>query len=142
MSKPKVTKKRLLEAMRGSGGIVSAIAKKLRVDWHTADAAIQRYPEAQQLYKAEKEAILDLGETQTVRAMKKGDMSAVKWYMSKKGKERGYGDDPITINNTVNSTVKSALPNISTEALEQIDAILAGEGIEEDKGDINEHKNT
>lgn len=133
MAKSKISKKRILTAVDGCNGIISVVARKLQVDWHVARNAIERYPEAKLAYESEKEKVLDLGESKIITAINNSDIPTIKWYMSKKGKERGYGDDPITINNTVNSTVKSALPNISTEALEQIDAIIDGEATEEDK---------
>ena len=92
----------LLEAIAGSGGIVSAIAESMGVAWGTAKTAIDENPKAQELLEAELEKRLDLAESvvvmniqMAVKQQKKGffaDTSDAKWYLSKKGKKREYGE--------------------------------------------------
>lgn len=82
----------ILEAIKGSGGIMSTIARKLGVTWHTADSWIRESGELMEALKDEKETILDMAESTLLNKIKEGDEQSAKWYLSKKGKQRGYGD--------------------------------------------------
>lgn len=100
--KRKVKTPTLLEAIKGSGGVVSVIADALGVAWHTADKAIQESEEAKQALSNEMEKRLDLAESVVIKNIEmaekqqsKGyfaDTSDAKWYLSKKGKNRQYGE--------------------------------------------------
>lgn len=90
--KPRYNKRTVLRAIEGSGGIVSAVAKRLGCDWATARAYIQRWAETQAAFEAERERILDLAETTLYRAIQEGDAQAAKWVLSRLGRHRGYGD--------------------------------------------------
>lgn len=82
----------ILEAIKGSGGIMSTIARKLGVTWHTADSWIRESGELMEALKDEKETILDMAESTLLTKIKEGDEQSAKWYLSKIGKLRGYGD--------------------------------------------------
>lgn len=88
----KKTDNAILEAIKGSGGIMSTIARKLGVTWHTADSWIRESEELMEALKDEKETILDMAESTLLNKIKEGDEQSAKWYLSKKGKQRGYGD--------------------------------------------------
>ena len=81
-----------LEAIPGTGGIVSAIACKVGCDWNTAKKYIDQCPTVKAAYDAECEAMLDLAESTVLKNIKDGDTQDAKWYLTKKGKRRGYGD--------------------------------------------------
>ena len=86
------TDEAILEAIKGSGGIMSTIARKLDVTWHTADSWIRESGELMEALKDEKETILDMAESTLLKRIKEGDEQSAKWYLSKIGKLRGYGD--------------------------------------------------
>ena len=86
------TNKAILEAIKDSGGIMSTIARRLDVTWHTADSWIRESGELMEALKDEKETILDMAESTLLKRIKEGDEQSAKWYLSKKGKTRGYGD--------------------------------------------------
>ena len=86
------TDEAILEAIKGSGGIMSTIARKLDVTWHTADSWIRESGELMEALKDEKETILDMAESTVLKRIKEGDEQSAKWYLSKIGKHRGYGD--------------------------------------------------
>lgn len=88
----KKTDNAILEAIKGSGGIMSTIARKLGVTWHTADSWIRESGELMEALKDEKETILDMAESTLLTKIKEGDEQSAKWYLSKIGKLRGYGD--------------------------------------------------
>lgn len=81
-----------ITAIPGTGGIVSAIARKVGCEWNTAKKYIDNYPTVRAAYDAECEAMLDLAESTVLKNIKDGDTQDAKWYLTKKGKRRGYGD--------------------------------------------------
>jgi gas vesicle protein len=88
----KKTDDAILEAIKDSGGIMSTIARKLGVTWHTADSWIRESGDLMEALKDEKETILDMAESTLLKRIKDGDEQSAKWYLSKIGKLRGYGD--------------------------------------------------
>lgn len=89
----RITKKDVLAAVHDSGGIISTIAKRLSCNWNTARAYCEKWEDTKQALTAEQEAIADLAETAIVDAIKSKDLSICKWYLSTKGKHRGYSTD-------------------------------------------------
>ena len=86
-----------IDAIPGTGGIISAIARKVGCDWKTADSWVRDFPTVKRAYDAECEAMLDLAESAVLRNIKlaaqgEGDTADAKWYLTKRGKRRGYGD--------------------------------------------------
>ncbi len=88
----KLTKSNIKKAIKGSGGIISTIAKRLEVAWATAQTHINKYPETKSAYNDEVESILDLAESTIYKSIKEGDTQDAKWLLSKRGKKRGYSD--------------------------------------------------
>jgi len=88
----KVTRKQVLTAIEGSGGIILQIARKLNIDWHTAEKYIQTWESTRQAYRNEKEKILDLSESVVIQDIKNEVVGTAKWYLTRKGKERGYAE--------------------------------------------------
>ena len=102
----KISKRKLLKAIQSSkGGIISSIAEKCGVDWHTVDKAIQADPECLQAWTNQRELFLDVCENTIAKSVASGDTQDAKWVLSRLGKKRGYGDqvdvtsggEPITI---------------------------------------------
>jgi len=95
------TAAQFIEAIKGSRGIVSTIARRVGCHWNTADKYINEYPTVRAAYDAEKEALLDLSESVVARNIEiaqqiqdnEGEMvdtADAKWYLTMKGKGRGY----------------------------------------------------
>lgn len=79
-----------IDAIPGSGGIISVIAKRVGCAWHTASKYIEDYPTIQAAYDDETESLIDLAESTVLKAIQGGDVGAAKWYLQTKGKSRGY----------------------------------------------------
>lgn len=75
----------------GTGGIVSQIAEKLQCSRNTVYAYIDKYPEVKTAYDDEKEMILDVCEEGLFAKIYGQDFEAIKYYLERKGKCRGYG---------------------------------------------------
>lgn len=88
----KKSKKAIIEAIKDSGGIMSTIARRLGVTWHTADTWVKQYDETKQALQDEREAILDLAESTLFRNIKDGNSQDAKWLLSTMGKNRGYNE--------------------------------------------------
>ena len=86
----KSKEKQTLEAIKGSAGIISTIAKRLEVDWHTAESYIKKYPTALDAFQDEREGILDMAEAAIFTAIKQGDTGSAKWILSTIGRKRGF----------------------------------------------------
>lgn len=59
-NKDQFTAKDFIEAIPGTGGIVSTIAKAVGCEWHTAKKYIDNYPTVKQAYDDECEKNLDI----------------------------------------------------------------------------------
>lgn len=101
-------KKELLEAIQGSYGIISTIAKRLHCNWHTVDDTIKLYPECMQALADENESVLDFTEGKAIERIKDGDGAMIRFMLATKGKKRGYTyedkleDDDIGEDSAVN----------------------------------------
>jgi len=109
MGKALYTARQFINAIPGSGGIISVIARKIGCDWRTAHRYCTEYSTVRLVYEAEREGVLDLAETKLIEAIRDGDMAAIKFYLTTIGKRRGYterqeiehtgaGGGPIVIN--------------------------------------------
>lgn len=92
MAGSKVKTADLLDAIKGSGGIVSTIAKRLGVAWNTARTAIDANEAATLAYNDEQQIILDMAESTLFAAIKDKDVQAAKWLLATKAKTRGYNE--------------------------------------------------
>ena len=88
--KHKLKEKELLENIKGSYGIISKIAARLHVDWHTVDDTIKMYPSCMQALADENESVLDFTEGKAIERIKDGDSVMIRFMLATKGKKRGY----------------------------------------------------
>lgn len=105
-------------AIPGSGGIISTIAKRVGCDWWTARRAIDSMPTVKEVYDSESETVLDMAESVLLKNIKEGDSADAKWYLSRKGKARGYverqemtGPDGSAIQTSTTAVVNVYMPD-------------------------------
>jgi len=89
------TKDTIVQAIKDSYGITSRVAKRLGVDWHTADKYIKKYKDAQQAQSDEQNFVADLAEGKLFEAINRGEAWAIKFFLSMKGQSRGYISTPV-----------------------------------------------
>jgi hypothetical protein len=106
-----IKKKELLEAIKGSYGIMSTVAARLHCDWHTADDAIKRFPEALHAMADEGESVLDFTEGKAIERIRDGDGVMIRFMLATKGKKRGYTYDETTA--TAEAAIADTEVNIS-----------------------------
>lgn len=100
MGKELYTAKQFINAIPGTGGIVSTIADRVGCKWHTARKYIEEYQTVKDAYNEEIERVIDLAEgvliqniqiaAKQAKAGRDVDTSDVKWFLSRKAKSRGY----------------------------------------------------
>jgi hypothetical protein len=83
----------VLSAIDGSYGIMSTIAEVLNCSWITAKKYVEMYDEAKAAMLDEEQKALDMAENTVLRSIQMDNTQDAKWYLSKKGKARGYGDE-------------------------------------------------
>ena len=87
-----MNKETVLEAIKGSGGIVSTVSKRLDCAWHTANKYIHEWDETKAAFEDEREAILDMAEGVIYQSIKEGNSQDAKWILSTLGKKRGFSE--------------------------------------------------
>ena len=75
------TAAQFIEAMQGTGGIVSALAERLGCDWHTARAGIDRWPTVERAWANERAKVTDLAQRNVIKAIKDADLPTSKWWL-------------------------------------------------------------
>ena len=86
----KINKKKFVKAMEGSGGILANIARKLNVSRSAVTQFVQNHEDIRDLLAQEDENINDLAEAKLITKLNEGDMQAIKFRLTTKGKYRGY----------------------------------------------------
>ncbi len=122
-----LTKDEVLEAVRGSNGIITNVQRKLeasrgqKISWDTTAKYVDKWEETKIALQSEKEAVLDMAEHNILKdIIDRHDVGTSKWYLRMKGKERGYEDtaklqldgiDPLNINLTGETMTAEELAN-------------------------------
>ena len=88
----KLSKKKVKNAIKGSGGVLSVLAEKCDVSRSAITQFLQkkRNQDVKELIEQEKERIIDLAENKLHGLINKEDFQAIRYYLNTKGKSRGY----------------------------------------------------
>lgn len=79
-----------IEAIPGTGGVISAIADRIGCQWHTVRNAIERFPTVKAAYDDEREKVTDLAESVLIKSIEQKNLGSAKWWLTRKGGERGF----------------------------------------------------
>lgn len=94
---PRFTAAQVVEACEGSRGVIAVVARKLGCDRDTVIRASERWPEVREALAGAKEHVVDLLEIKIYdKAIKEGDIKALRYLLNTHGKSRGYGSQPET----------------------------------------------
>ena len=85
----KFTDSQLAEALHLSGGDITAAAASLHCERQTIYNRISKNVKLQQVLDDEREAALDLAESELMKLVKAGEFPAIKFFLSTKGRNRG-----------------------------------------------------
>ncbi len=90
MNDAKFTAQVFIDAIPGTRGNVSEIARRVGCCWHIAKKYIDERPTVKQAYDDEVEASLDHTESKLNELIDSGNLGAIKFHLVMKGKHRGY----------------------------------------------------
>ncbi len=110
----------IAEALRASAGIYSAAAAKIGCAPNTVRNYVLRHPELQEVVDEVRENTLDLAESQLLKALGDGNLTAVIFFLKCRGKQRGYVE-------RAELTGANGGP-IETHSLDDIDAAMKAAG--------------
>jgi hypothetical protein len=77
-------------ALELSGGIIAHAAEKLGCARSTVRRMCEQHEELQEVRAEVSESIVDLAESQLIKALREGNMTAVIFLLKTKGRSRGY----------------------------------------------------
>lgn len=103
MSSKQLTIEDWLKAIDGSGGIIETIAARLGVHRKTVWQKKKDYPEIALAIQEEVEACTDLAEINIRKLLKDGNAKVSMWYLDRKAKDRGYGNQVKVDANVANT---------------------------------------
>ena len=84
------TDEQIANAIISSGGFISRASEMLGMHYSTVHGRIQKVPALRNLVDHINEKLLDYGELELLKAMKRGESWAICFFLKCKGKDRGY----------------------------------------------------
>lgn len=87
----RLKKRNVIEALRSSAGIQSLAAAKLRVSPQTIGRYIKKHPDVRLAIDDIIDEVVDLAQGKLIERIRKGDMTAIRYYLDNKGQAQGYG---------------------------------------------------
>ncbi len=111
MAKRDYTTAQFIKAIKGSGGIITTIAKRIGCDWHTADNFIKAHPTVLAVLNRRKGSHPGHGRGYAAQEYPGGNSADSKWYLTKRGKHRGYEESKEIIGTIWFSTNEAASRN-------------------------------
>jgi len=90
MAKLKLTKQKIKEALAETHGVKKYLAEKLGVDRQTIYRYFDRYPDLEEASQEYLDSVSDVAEHHLIEAVMEGNSWAVRYWLSTRGKNRGY----------------------------------------------------
>lgn len=82
-------------ALKAAHGIKAMAARALGCERRTITSYIRRYEVVRRAYEDATNELLDIAESHLIDGVKAGEWDAVKYYLTSKGKARGYGSPRV-----------------------------------------------
>jgi len=90
MAKLKLTKQKIQKVIPECNGVKKYLAEKLGVDVRTIYRYFEKHPDLEQETKEYLDSVSDVAEHHLIEAVKVGNSWAVRYWLSTRGKHRGY----------------------------------------------------
>jgi len=90
MAKLKLTKQMIQKVIPECNGVKKYLAEKLGVDVRTIYRYFEKHPDLEQETKEYLDSVSDVAEHHLIEAVKVGNSWAVRYWLSTRGKSRGY----------------------------------------------------
>jgi hypothetical protein len=104
-NRQKVTDDQIILAINKAGGVYAEIARICKVSRPSIMERIKNTPALQDAYKTAEDLTSDSAETGLIAAIRKKEPWAIKYWLSRKGKGRGYGTSVELTGETVGKVV-------------------------------------
>ena len=75
------TAAQFIEAVKGTGGVISAVADRVGCSWHTAKKYIEQYATVKEAWENERHKITDKARHNIIKAIGEGDLQMSKWWL-------------------------------------------------------------
>ena len=85
-----VTQKQAIEAVKGSRGFITAIARRLNISRTQVYNLQNKWPKLAQAIADEREALKDFPESKLFSQIDEGNTTAIIFYLKTQAKDRGY----------------------------------------------------
>jgi len=92
MPRTRISRRRILNAIPGSGGVISVIARRAGYSWGATRNFIRNDPELAALLQAEEEAVNDFAESVLIERLRAGDEAVARWWLAHR-RRSVYGDN-------------------------------------------------
>ena len=79
--------KEFKEAIPGTGGLITAIAKKVGCAWNTAKKNIDEHAILTIMVENEKHKVDDMAENVIIQSISSGDIQTAKWWLERKRRD-------------------------------------------------------
>lgn len=122
----KVDTPTILEAIKGTGGIISTISDRLHISRSTFYRYMKDIPEVAEALESEAEAMLDMAESSLFDLIDKGELGAICFYLKCKGKQRGYVEKQ-EIDASVNQRTTMVVAPEQFSSVEEWEAFIASQ---------------
>ena len=86
------TPEQIIEALRKTKGLIGLAADELKCDRKTIYNHVKRSAAVREALESVRERNLDVAESKLLGAIDTGESWAITYYLSRIGRERGYGD--------------------------------------------------
>jgi hypothetical protein len=127
---------KFINAIPGTGGIISTIAKRVGCDWHTAKRYIVDYPTIRRAYNNELEMVVDVAEGVLIKNIESAarlaqsgvivDAADIKWFLARKARTRGYGDQSVNMGIDLSALSDDQLARLAKG--DDVYSVLTGKG--------------
>lgn len=101
----KINQKLFKQAIKGSGGIQSVIAERLKISRGRTSQYIKKYPKFKKLLDIEREKVIDIAESELFKALNNGEKWAINKILKTIGAKRGYIEIQKIENKNLNMNV-------------------------------------
>jgi hypothetical protein len=109
-----ITHQGILGAIHRHAGVISLVARELGTSRQNIHQRIKASPELRAAMAEAEDELLDVAEGNIARLVREGDRATTMWFLSRKGRSRGYG------------TTSPRPPEPTEQQLEAIVASLGG----------------
>lgn len=103
-----VSEAQLVEALKKNVGNVMAAAQSLGISDAAIYQRLRNHPELAQIRKDAEERLTDIAESHLYKAVNRGEWDKVRWWLDRKGKDRGY----VTRSELANPDGSALLPPV------------------------------